>query len=147
MSRTGMAERVRPGMFAGNIRFVHSPFDDRPHCRRTDRSIRKLKGHKDIAADAMRTAILQILQNRFADLKLDWILLDAAALCAPYSKGFVPPVEIFQPQLRDLAVAQGVDRIQQKHRPRTQVCRCISIRCPNELPNLRPPWSCRDIRV
>ena len=65
---------------------------------------------KDVPASDMWPAMLKIVEDGFPDFVLDWILLNAAALCASYSEQFIMPIEVLQAQIDDLAAAQTVDR-------------------------------------
>ena len=53
--------------------------------------------------------MLQIAENRFADLKLNWILLCTSSLCSSDPEGLLSPIEVVKSEITYFAATQTVD--------------------------------------
>src|SRR5438552_15512587 len=82
-------------------------------------TVRLPERHKDISAGAVRPRF-QIAQDRLSNFVLKRIALISAAFSSLDAEGFFPPVDVDQPQARNLAATQRIDGTQQQHRVRAQ---------------------------
>src|SRR5579859_8178626 len=97
-----MAERVRATTFRLNAQNFEPALHGAIHSASRYSTVRLRERHEDISADAARPH-LQITQDRLSDFVLKGIALISAAFRTLDAEDLFPPVDIDQPQARNLA--------------------------------------------
>ena len=90
-------------MWRFNAEILHSLPDDGPEGGGADRTVRSAPSDKEVSARTVWSRILEVLNYGFTYFVLQRKLLRPAALRAPNSEGFVPPIEIIQREMNDFA--------------------------------------------
>src|SRR6266403_714126 len=91
---------------------------------------------------------LQIAQDRLSDFVLKRIALISAAFRTLDAERLFPPVDVDQPQARNLAATQRIDGTQQQHSVRAQrESRRHLVLTPEKTANIGPHWAPRNAVV
>src|ERR1700730_6654079 len=136
-----MAEGVRATTFRLNAQNFEPALHGAIHSTSRYSTVRLPKRHKDISAGATRPR-LQIAQDRLSDFVLKRIALISAAFSTLDAEDLFPPVNVDQPQARNLAATQRIDGTQQQHSVRAQrESRRHFVLTPEKTADVDPRWA------
>src|SRR5208337_1545864 len=105
---TGMPKRVRSGPAYLNPRLVNVERNTGGHSRSSDRSLRRKDAEKQVAILGFRSAMLEVIDDRFCNNSRQRIDGGMSCLAGEDLKSFAFPVNIIQCQPRDLMRPQAI---------------------------------------